>query len=115
MEKAKALNPSHPTWYWASLFYAQYRNRDSQGALEALRRIDTPQVWWWHAQVAMCYGQLGQHERAEAELHEALKLNPAFKDDPHRFLRMWVKSDEALQHEIDGLRKAGLAIPDKKR
>ena len=59
-----------------------------------------------------CYGQLAHDERPKAELDEAFRLNPNVKGDPLRFLRMWSRSPEALRHRVDGIRKAGIEIPD---
>ena len=111
IRKAIALNPSHPGWYWFPVAYDHYQNRDYQKALEFSRRIDMPGFWYMHMWLAASYGQLGQFERAREALEAIDRINPAFKSNPLRYLRLWFKSEESVQHFADGLRKGGLEIP----
>ena len=115
IRKAIALNPSHPGWYWFPVAYDHYQNRDYQKALEFSRRIDMPGFWYMHMWLAASYGQLGQAERAREALEAIDRINPAFKSNPLRYLRLWFKSEESVQHFAEGLRRAGLDIPDEKR
>jgi len=70
-----------------------------------------PGFWYSHLWLAASYGQLGQLERAREALEAIDRINPAFKDNPLRYLRLWFKSEAYVQHFAEGLRKAGLAIP----
>lgn len=110
IRKAIALNPSHPGWYWFPVAYDHYQNLDYQKALEFSRRIDMPGFWYMHMWLAASYGQLGQSERAREALEAIDRINPAFKSNPVRYLRLWFKSEESVQHFAAGLRKAGLEI-----
>jgi adenylate cyclase len=114
IKKAIALNPSHPGWYWFPLVYDYYQNGDYEKALQTARQGNMPGFWYWHYHLAICYGQLGQKSQARAALDDLRKLNPKFEKEPLRYMRQWYKSEEALQHLANGLRKAGLAIPDAK-
>jgi TolB-like protein len=61
--------------------------------------------------LAAAYAQLGQHEEAAKALQELLKLRP----DTARIVRpaLGISLDpELVEHMIEGLRKAGLEIPD---
>jgi tetratricopeptide (TPR) repeat protein len=114
MNKAMSLNPSHPGWYWFPFVWDHYWNRNYAKALEAAQRIDVPDYFYTHVALAACYGQLGQHAPAIAAVRELRRLNPAFAKDPAHYLGMWF-TEEDTQHVIEGLRKAGLEILDKKR
>ncbi|HKQ25777.1 MAG TPA: adenylate/guanylate cyclase domain-containing protein [Burkholderiales bacterium] len=115
IKKAIALNPLHPGWYLMPVVFHHYRNQDYETALEFARRIDMPQFWYTHYFLSAVYGELGQSERAQAAMNDLLKLNPAFKTRPLQYIRMWYKSEEAVQHFAEGFRKAGLEIPAEAR
>ena len=51
-------------------------------------------------------------EEAKAEIDKLLELAPEFPEKA-RTLLPWMGSGEFLDQVIDGLRKAGLDIPDK--
>ena len=70
-----------------------------------------PGFWYSHLWLAASYGQLGQLERARKALEAIDRINPVFKDNPLRYLRLRFKSEASVQHFAEGLRKAGLAIP----
>ena len=74
-----------------------------------------PGFWYMHMWLAASYGQLDQSARAREALEAIDQINPAFKGNPLRYLRLWFKSEESVQHFAEGLRKAGLAIPAENR
>ena len=108
MGKAIQLNPAHPGWYWYPIVYHHYINRDYETALEYTRRINMPGFFYSHFWFAAIHGQLGNVEAAKEAATELNRLNPGFKDDPTRFMGMWFKSQDAMDHLIEGLEKAGL-------
>ena len=114
IKKAIALNPAHPGWYRNPFILQHLRKREYAAALEAARRVDMPGFWWSRVWLAVTYAQVGQTDSALREMKEALKLNPAFEHDPFRYMRMWFKSESDVQLMAEGLRKAGLQVPDKK-
>ncbi|HUU72848.1 MAG TPA: adenylate/guanylate cyclase domain-containing protein [Burkholderiales bacterium] len=112
MNKAMSLNPSHPGWYWIPIVYDHYWDRDYEKALEAAIRIDMPGFWYANVALAMNYGQLGRRNLAKAQLDELRRLNPGFEKNPYRFLDMWFLAEHS-DHVVEGLRKAGLALPSR--
>ena len=114
IRKAIALNPAHPGWYRNPFILQHLRKREYAAALEAARRVDMPGFWWARVWLAVTYAKVGQTDSARREMKEALKLNPVFEHDPLRYIRMWFKSESDVQLMADGLRKAGLQVPDKK-
>jgi tetratricopeptide (TPR) repeat protein len=111
IQKARALNPAHPGWYWAPISFDYYRSKDYQSALQAARRIDMPGFWYTYLWLAAPYGALGETEAGRSALKDLDAINPNFKREPLKYLRLWMKSEEAVQQYVQGLRKAGLEMP----
>jgi adenylate cyclase len=60
-----------------------------------------------HLWLAAAYAQLGQLEQARKEAAEVLRINPGFTIEGWKRLAVF-KDPKDLDHNIDGLRKAGL-------
>jgi serine/threonine protein kinase/tetratricopeptide (TPR) repeat protein len=110
-ERATRLNPNHPGWYWFPLFFNAYRQRDYQGALDAVLKVNMPGFWRTHFALAAAYAQLGERDAASNAVRELLTIRPDFPVVARDELRKWWDA-ELIQHLIDGLRKAGLEIAD---
>jgi adenylate cyclase len=110
VERALQLNPNHPGWFWFPLSLSAYRKRDYSGALGYALRINLPNFFWTHMIFAAIYGQLGQQEEAGKALQELLKLNPHAVQTLRPGSRLF--EPELVEHIVEGLRKAGLEIPD---
>jgi TolB-like protein/Tfp pilus assembly protein PilF len=111
VEHSLQLNPNHPGWYWFPLFFNAYHKRDYQGALSYALKVNLPGYHGTHMALAAAYAQLGQPDEARRAIQELLKLKP----DAARIVRpaLGISLDQELvEHMIDGLRKAGLEIPD---
>ena len=109
VESAMQLNPRHPGWYWFVNFNDAYRRRDYRGALGFALKINLPGNFYTHAVTAAAYGQLGMREEARKALQELLAIRPDFAKTAREEFGRWL--DPALvEHNIDGLRKAGLEI-----
>jgi len=111
LEKARTLNPKHPSWYFFPLAAYYYERRDYQIALDMALRLNLPDVTWTHLFLAISYGQLGRGEEARAAVAKLIELDSTF---PGRIREEWAKFNrppEAVEHIIEGLRKAGLTIP----
>ncbi|MGH8094852.1 MAG: hypothetical protein ACREIF_15495 [Chthoniobacterales bacterium] len=113
-EAAMQLNPNHSALFrWAAFTNAYVQGKYAE-ALELAVRINMPNYFYAHAGRAAALGQLGQREGAEKELRELLVLRPDFATAARREYAKWYDS-ETVEHIIEGLRKAGLAIPEKDR
>jgi TolB-like protein/Tfp pilus assembly protein PilF len=109
VERAARLNPRHPGGYWFALFYNAYRQGDYRGALSVGLKINLPEFFATHEALAAAYGQLGEREAASKALRDLLRLKPDFVATVRDELGKWFDRD-LVQHQIDGLRKAGLEI-----
>ena len=74
------------------------------------RSINLPVNFYTHAVTAAAYGQLGMREEARKALQELLAIRPDFAKTAREEFGRWL--DPALvEHNLDGLRKAGLDVP----
>jgi tetratricopeptide (TPR) repeat protein len=110
-ERAKQLNPHHPGWYWYADFYNAYRQGDYRGALNFMLKSNLPDHWGMQAAMAAAYGQLGERDAAGKALQALLKLRLDFAATIRRDVEKWWEPEYG-KHLIDGLRKAGLSIPE---
>ena len=111
VETAMRLNPHHPGILRFVAFARAYRQGRYAEALEAAVRVNLPGFFHYHSALAAAHGQLGQQEVAQKDLRDLLALRPNFALEARReFLKWW--TPEVTELMIDGLRKAGLEIPD---
>jgi TolB-like protein len=111
VERAMQLNPHHPGWYHYVVFTDAYRRRDYRGALASALKVNMPGYYWPHAVLAAAYGQLGEQQRAGAALRELEAVLPNFGAIAREEFGKWHDA-ELAEHMLDGLRKAGLKIPE---
>ncbi|MCL4846658.1 MAG: protein kinase [Acidobacteria bacterium] len=112
-ERAMQLNPHHPGWYRFAAFHNAYRQRDFHAALDLALAVNMPGYWATHAALAAVYGQLGEREAARGATRELLALRPDIAEVAREEFRKWFFEDDLLDLELDGLRKAGIEIPEK--
>jgi len=108
-----ALRLSPRDWYrflfLHDLACCHYAARDYPATVEAAAKVVAlnPDYFYGHQLHAMSCAQLGQTERANKALKEALRVTPnlvdALKNQP-------LKEPADFEHLWDGLRKAGLEI-----
>jgi TolB-like protein/Flp pilus assembly protein TadD len=108
---AKQLNPNHPGWYWYANFYNAYRQGDYSGACDFALKINLPGQWASHAMLAAACGQLGEREAAAKAIRDLLHLRPNLGQTVRQEFKKWW-DPEYVESVIDGLRKAGLEIPE---
>ena len=113
MEKAASLNPNHPKWYFYSLSYASYQQRDYETAAAYAEKGDLPGFFWTWVYRTASYSQSGQKERAQAAARELLNLYPDFANQWSEEYRKWNFPDHMAAHLAEGFEKAGLDIPDE--
>ena len=111
--KAIALSPTHPGWFHAAALFDHYRKGDYAAALAAAKLVRTPDFFMTHLLQAMCYGQLGQDQEGSAACDKLLELAPDAPEQVWGYLFAWNLSEELVHHVVEGLRKAGLRVPDR--
>jgi tetratricopeptide (TPR) repeat protein len=84
-------------------------------ALADAQKIDMNNFVWAHATLVAAYGQLGRIQEAQPSIKRILELSPNFettaREDRWKTLRY---QEPLLDRFMDGLRKAGMNIPEKK-
>lgn len=110
LDKARALNPLHPGWFWFPYALNAYRLKNYKEALGYAKQINMPMFYWDHVFLAMIYGQLGDAQEAKKYINQALVLNPALADDTVNIIGTIVLDPALVQHCVEGLVKAGLNI-----
>jgi TolB-like protein/Tfp pilus assembly protein PilF len=111
-ERAMDLNPHYPGWYRLGSFFGVYRKKDYRAALEIALKLNMPSYYYTHAAIAAAYGQLGEREAAQGALRELLSLKPDFAAVARDDYAKWFGPGEHVEHVLDGLRKAGLDVPE---
>ena len=112
-ERARQLNPNHPGWYWAIHLLDAYRRSDYERArgysMKSLMRGGTAQVFSMALHAAVC-GQLGDRGAAAETVRGVLNVNPDFARTVRDEFGKWY-APALVEQLLDGLRKAGLAVP----
>jgi adenylate cyclase len=106
LERARRLDPYHPTWYWRTLGRAFYTARRYEEAIAAFNR-STILPPWALALVAACHAELGRTALAEQSTDAVLRQQPTFSVRGIAAKEPF-KNQPDLEHLVDGLRKAGL-------
>ena len=106
------LNPNCPGYFYFARCCNGYRQGRYAEVLEAAARVNMPNYFHTHAMRAAALGQLGRREEARKALQDLLALRPDFAAAARQEYAKWYDS-ELIEQLIDGLRKAGLEIPDE--
>ncbi len=111
VERAMQLNPNYPGALRFTSFTHAYCRCKYQEALEAAVHINMPGFFYAHAALAAALGQLGQRAAAHKAAQEVLAVRPDFAAVARQEYARWYEPED-IEHFMDGLRKAGLEIPD---
>jgi TolB-like protein/Tfp pilus assembly protein PilF len=110
-EKGLQLNPNLPGMYKYTALHEAYGSKDYRRGLSIALKLNTPDNFYQHAFLAMCYAQLGEMDAARKSLREMLAIKPDYGKVARRLHGKWIQPD-LLEHELEGLRKAGLEVAD---
>lgn len=112
IREAFARNPAQPSWYRIVIATYHYVNGRYDDALEEMRRANLGrEVILGHVALAMIQGQTGNRAEAAKAVSEILRLDPNFPIKAvSEFERRNINPD-IIVRIVDGLRKAGLAVP----
>jgi len=110
IQKALMLNAEQHGWHRFSLATYHYQRAEYEQALTMVQTVDMPDFHWSHMYLAAIYGQLGLTLQAHAAADRLLELSPGFAES---FWAEAAKWNGGLGLFAEGLRKAGLEIPDQ--
>lgn len=112
VESAMQLNPNFPGYFYFARCWGSYRLGKYEDTLEALARANMPDYFHVPAIRAAALGQLGRQDEARKAVQHLLTLRPDFATAARQEYTKWY-DEEHVEQVIDGLRKAGLDIPEK--
>ena len=111
VERAKQLNPNHPGWYWFADFYHAYSRGDYRDALSFALKAKLRGNPLAPMFLAAAYGQLGDMEGGATAAAELVKFRPELPALMRKQVaKVW--NAEYGERFLEGLRKAGLEIPE---
>jgi adenylate cyclase len=111
--KALQIDPNPPGWYHLPQILFHYDKREYENALVASLKMDMPKFFMAHVWRSAIYGQLGRSADAASSRDKLLQLYPSFAENARRELKKFNVNAALADHVIDGLRQAGLDIPDE--
>ncbi len=114
VESAMQLNPNCPGYFYFARCCNGYRQGRYEEVLEGAARVNMPNYYHVPALCAAALGQLGRREEAHQAVHDLLALRPDFAVAARREYAKWY-DPELIEQIIDGLRKAGLEIPEDQK
>jgi TolB-like protein/predicted Ser/Thr protein kinase len=112
VEHAMQLNPNCPGYFYFARCCNAYRLGAYEEVLEAAAQINMPSYFHVPALRAAALGQLGRAQEARKAGQHVLALRPDFAATARQEYAKWY-SPELIEQIIDGLRKAGMEIPDE--
>jgi adenylate cyclase len=111
LDRAMEACPFHPTWFHHGVYLERYRRGDYQGALDAVKSIEA--LDFWHpAILAAAFGKLERPDDAAPFVSALLDRKPDFPDRARELIARPLKVPSLCDDFVDGLRRAGVAIPD---
>jgi adenylate cyclase len=114
VSKAMRINPRFPGFYYFTLYHIHAVAGDYEQAAADAERLGLPGLFWMHAKAATAYGHLGRTDDGRAVVRKLLDLYPNFATKALEELEGLYWPDPGyIDRYIDGLRMAGLDIPDE--
>ncbi len=111
-EKAMALNPGHPGWFHLPFVSDHLRKQEYEAALSRARAVNLPGTYIGELFLTVTLAWAGRDTEAREALGRLFAAKPDFKDEANRLLKDRYKDPTLLALIWEGLRKAGLDIPD---
>ena len=111
VRRAMELNPNHAGWMHFAPLWDHFHNGEYEQALECANRVDVPGLFWPFLVMASACGHLGRRAEAAAAVRDLLALDPDFAAHARSNVGTWHFASGLMDPILEGLRKAGLAIP----
>jgi adenylate cyclase len=113
VKEAMVLNPRHQGWYYNAIWLNHFRLGEYEKALRVLEKVGGLNYWAYQSSFAAIYAHLGRHDEAREALRRMLELRPEAALDPQSDVRLWHYDETLIEHWLEGLRQAGLEIPEQ--
>ncbi len=113
LDKAMHSNLRFPHFFYGATMLYYYRIKKFKQALEEANQYDMPALFWGPMLRAAALGQLNRAKAAKAHIDHLKQLKPDFENKASYLISRYIKEEELVKQVLEGLRKAGLEIPDK--
>ncbi len=113
VRRAMELNANHAGWMHFAPLWDHFHKGEYEQALECANRVDVPGFFWPFLVMASACGHLGRPVEAAAAVRDLLVLDSEFAAHARSKVATWHFASGLMDPILDGLRKAGLAIPEK--
>jgi TolB-like protein/class 3 adenylate cyclase len=111
VRRAMELNANHAGWMHFAPLWDHFHRGEYEQALECANRVDFPGFFWPYLVMASACGHLGRQAEAKAAVRDLLALDPEFAAHARSKVGTWHFASGLIDPILEGLRKAGLAIP----
>jgi TolB-like protein len=112
VRRAMELNANHAGWMHFANLWNHFHKGEYEQALECANRVDMPGLFWPFLVMASACGHLGRRTEAAAAVRDLLALDPEFAAHARSNVGTWHFASGLMDPILEGLRKAGLAIPE---
>src|SRR5437588_3541209 len=112
VRRAMELNANHAGWMHFAPLWQHFHKGQYEQALECANRVDVPGLFWPYLVMASACGHLGRRTEAAAAVRDLSSLDPEFAAHARSNVGTWHFASGLMDPILEGLRKAGLAIPE---
>jgi TolB-like protein/Tfp pilus assembly protein PilF len=112
VRRAMELNANHAGWMHFAPLWEHFHKGEYEQALERANRVDVPGLFWPYLVVTSACGHLGRRAEAAAAVRDLLALDPEFAAHARSNVGTWHFASGLMEPILEGLRKAGLSIPE---
>src|SRR5437868_962068 len=112
VRRAIELNANHAGWMHFAPLWDHFHKGEYEQALECANRVDVPGLFWPFLVMASACGHLGRRTEAAAAVRDLLALDPDFAAHARANVGTWHFASGLMDPILEGLRKAGLSIPE---
>ncbi|MBY3533650.1 adenylate cyclase [Rhizobium laguerreae] len=112
LDQAIALNPGSGGFYHGTRALAAYMLRDNHTAVLEIRQANMQKFPLFHVVAAVIYAEAGMMDDARREGQVFVSMRPDFLPNIVTELAMRNMQPEDRDRLIEGLRKAGMTVPD---
>jgi TolB-like protein/class 3 adenylate cyclase/tetratricopeptide (TPR) repeat protein len=112
VRRAMELNANHAGWMHFAPLWDHFHRGEYEQALECANRVDFPGFFWPYLVMASACGHLDRRAEAKAAVRDLLALDPEFAAHARSKVGTWHFASGLMDSILEGLRKAGLAIPE---
>jgi TolB-like protein/Flp pilus assembly protein TadD len=112
VRRAMELNANHAGWMHFAPLWDHFHKGEYEQALECANRVDVPGHFWPFLVMASACGHLGRRAEAKAAVRDLLAIDPEFATHARSYVGTWHFASGLMDPILEGLRKAGLSIPE---